>query len=214
MKIPHWCSTLIRTSDLPLIQAAISQAESKTSGEIIPMIVRRSSTIGHVPLTLTFILGTLGMIAGHTFFATTAEWIQLPVIWGASFVLGLIISPLHWIQRWLTPLNDQILQVQRRAELEFYSRKMDHTRDRTAILLFVSLMEHRAVVLADQAIASPLPSETWNEVIDLLLTGIRQKKAAQGFTKAIEKSGLLLATHFPIQSGDKNEIHDKLIISE
>lgn len=217
MAIPHWASKLLETRHLQEIQEALENAESKTSGEIVPMIVRRSSTIGHVP-PLVFCLLTI------LFFVFDVPTLQsdffgdnfLHYVFDALLLFGLtaVFSRLNFVERWLTAKEDQIDQVAMRAEIEFYESNIHQTTGDTGILLFVSLMENRAVVLADKAIAEKLPPETWQEVCDLLVQGIKKGNMGRAFKDAIGKCGELLSTHFPIQPDDVNELKDQLIIKE
>ena len=77
-------------------------------------------------------------------------------------------------------------------------------------------MERRAYVLADEGIAKRLPPETWDGVIALLLSGLKNKNLAEGFCAAIEKCGSLLEQHFPKElssnSAENNQIQNHLII--
>ena len=54
MNRPKWIRSRLSSEDLKSIEEAVGKMEQKTSGEIVPMIVRRSSTVGHIPLTLIF----------------------------------------------------------------------------------------------------------------------------------------------------------------
>jgi putative membrane protein len=78
----------------------------------------------------------------------------------------------------------------------------------------VSLMEHRAVVLADQGISEKLDEEIWREVVDLMIDGVKAKDLAAGMSGAILRCGELLATHFPVAEEDTNELRDHLVIKE
>ena len=78
----------------------------------------------------------------------------------------------------------------------------------------VSLMEHRAVVLADHGISEKLDDAIWSEVVDLMISGVKQGDLAGGMCKAIEKCGELLTEHFPIAEDDANELHDHLIVKD
>ena len=105
-------------------------------------------------------------------------------------------------------------QVDLRAQVEFYELEMSHTQGRTGILLFVSLMEHRAVVLADRSIAEHLDAEIWQELIDLMIEGVKRDDLATGLSQAIQRCGELLSPHFPLADDDVNELRDHLVVRE
>lgn len=200
-EIPNWLKSHLQEQDLDRIQAAIHNAEKKTSGEIVPMIVRRSSTVGHVPLVLTLVL--LLLVINSNLIAWQSEVSRLPFWILAIFdgLCGLVLirtlSLQSWVQRLLTPKADQKVQVESRALIEFYNHRINATERSTGILVFVSLMEHMAVVLGDKAIAQKLKSEDWHDVDQKLLQKIAAGDMADGFCEAIQMCGDKLATHFP-----------------
>jgi putative membrane protein len=215
--LPNWALKSLGHDGAERIEAAIADAESRTSGEIVPILVRRSSTVGHVPLmafTLLLLCMLLGDLPVHFSALGGAHWVWLAVGWLLSGGLALGLSRLDAIQRLLTPRIDQIHQVEMRAEVEFYEHEVGHTEGDTGILLFVSLMEHRAVVLADRSIAEKLDAEVWQELVDLMIAGVKRSDLAAGMTQAIERCGELLSPHFPIADDDRNELRDHLVVKE
>jgi putative membrane protein len=208
----------LREDELKKIAEAVRQVELKTSGELVPMVVRKSSTVGHVPILLLFLFTTL-------FFAfelhhLQQEWLDLPLwLWVPIDVILLVmpvrlLAPLPFVERWLTPRADQLEQVEQRAIIEFYNHRVHHTRHATGILVFVSLMERQAVVLGDDLISKKLNKEEWQRVIDQLLDGVRTKNLAEGFIEGLRLSGELLSQHFPATSDDTNQLKNQLIIKE
>ncbi|MCB0407142.1 MAG: TPM domain-containing protein, partial [Bdellovibrionales bacterium] len=118
------------------------------------------------------------------------------------------------ICRWLTSEQDLMIQVQQRAVREFYEHQIHNTEASTGILIFLSIMEQKAVILGDKSISERLTPETWQNIIDTLLSGVKKRQTLTGLKKAIELSGQLLTTHFPIQPNDKNELKNHLIITD
>ncbi len=119
-----------------------------------------------------------------------------------------------FLQRLLTSQSDQIFQAEERAQLEFFQHQVNQTKKATGILLFVSLMEKRVVVLGDQSISQKIKPETWQEVVKLILEGIKSEKMSKGFEAGIVKCGEILSTHFPIQKNDTNELSNELILKD
>ncbi len=218
MTIPSWAKTVLGDQEVDVIEAAIAAAESRTSGEIVPVLLRRSSTVGHVPLILFFILLVLALLmnlpelASASVGGPTSLWFGISG--GIAAVAALGAARFDFMQRFFTSKLDQMRQVDLRAQIEFYERGLENTSARTGVLLLVSLMEHRAVVLADRGIAEKLAPEIWQEVVDLMVAGVKAKNLSSGIAQAVERCGELLAPHFPIQSGDENELRDHLVIKE
>jgi uncharacterized protein len=199
------------------VSQAVAQAEARTSGEIIPMVVERSTMTGHVALQLVS-LWLILILALHAF---AGHYVYEYLSYGAFAMLGAVgmigawfAARIDFLERFFTPRPDQEFEVGERAQLEFLQLKMQDTVDRTGILIFVSLLEHQCVVLADKGIASKLPPETWQGVVKQVLAGIKRGDPAQGFTEAIKTCGDLLAQHFPPNAENKNELPNKLIFKE
>jgi putative membrane protein len=145
--------------------------------------------------------------------------------WNATWLLFLIsafclllsfpLSRLACVQRLFVPQGDQAFQVEARALLEFYLAGVASTRGRTGILLFISLMERKAVVLADEAISKKLPRETWAEICKGMIEGIQHGQTSDGLIGAIRRSGELLAQNFPNGPEENiNELSNQLILKE
>ncbi|MEQ1878469.1 MAG: TPM domain-containing protein [Bdellovibrionia bacterium] len=206
---------VIQESDIKKIEDAVARAEEKTSGEIVPMIVRGSSVHGHVELLLAALLAIVAL-SFNWYFASIVEahwWIGLAE---AVVVLAtvLTVGKTDWALRVLTPNADLYAQAFARAKNEFWGAGLQKTDGSTGVLLFVSKAEHWAVVLADKSIADKLPPETWKSVVDALIGGIKNGDIAKGYVDAIEKTGAILAEHFPIRPQDKNELPNKLILKD
>ena len=215
MEIQKWASRYINDSGMLLIEQAVKSAESKTSGEIVPIVVKCSSAIGRVyselmQLSLLFVV--IAYIFSSTYFFVSILNALIIVCLVVSVLLSFYLSKLDFVQRIFTNPFDREKQVNMRAEVEFFEAKLSKTRARTGILLFCSLMEQRAVVLADKAISEKLPQDTWNEVLNLIIEGMKQGDIAKGYVQAIERCGEILASHFPIEPDDTNELNDGLIL--
>lgn len=215
--LPQWATSALGASGHERIEQAIAKAEATTSGEIVPVLVRKSSTTGHVPLLVFSLLLLAAYIADLP--ALASDWlgsdpIGIAACWLTAAGVGYWVSRFDWVDRLMTPRPDQMRQVDLRAQLEFYELDLGKTDGRTGVLLMVSLMEHRAVVLADHGISEKLDTEAWQEVVDLMIGGVKGGDLAEGMCAAIERCGELLTPHFPIAGDDANELHDHLIVKE
>lgn len=214
--IPKWSRTFISEEGARRIEAAVRAAEQRTSGEIVPVLVRRSASTGLVPLVmgLLFMLLTVGLQLSLTpSDAKEAAWIWMLVILLAA-ALGWGLGKVPRIQRWILPRFEQEDAAKKRALLEFYLAGLNKTAGGTGVLLFVSLDEHQAVVLADQGIAQYCQPEVFEEVMRDLVQGAKQNDLAAGFERAIQRSCDILAPYFPRLKHDDNELSDHLIIRE
>ncbi len=216
MALPVWMQSRLDESDLAAIEAAVARGESKTSGEIVPMIVRSSSYAGHVPLTIALLVFAFLSL----FVPLFTEHSTIPsVYWDVGiFVLSLfaafILSHVTAIRRALVPWPDQHSAVARRAQLEFYTTGIPATEGHTGVLIFISLFERRAIVLGDDVISARLNQETWVAVVSEMLHKFGNGSMRDGLVVAIEKVGEILAREFPIKPGDVNELPNALVIKE
>ncbi len=102
------------------------------------------------------------------------------------------------------------LRVLRRAEAAFLHEEVFKTRDRTGILVFLALLEHRALILADSGIHQAVPREKWQELASQLAAGIRAGRAKAALIATIEACGALLVEHrVDIRPDDTNELADQ-----
>lgn len=216
-EIPMWLKGMLDQEGLKRIEQAVKSAETNTSGEIVPLIVRGSSTIGHVPPLCFCIISIFFLVSGGHLYQLE-NWPGGSLWWLADLVfislVAIVLSRSDIVKRQLTSSEDLESQVFSRAEIEFFEAKIGETQNATGVLIFLSLMEHRVVVLADEAIASRLDPSVWQEVVVLLLEGVKKGDLSAGFESAINECSKLLQDDFPVSDHDKNELKDHLIIKD
>lgn len=218
MKNERWVIKLIDEAGHQRIREAVQRTEKRTSAEIVPMIVRGSMSSGHVPWLLFFILLisawlVLPVLAENSpSLSEMPDWVLDVSSFVMAWVLTLALGHLDLVKRLLTPRQDQTLGVERRAILEFHLAHIESTEERTGILVFVSVLERRAVILADRAIVERLPESTWNDVVALLTAKIKIGEFAAGMCAAIDALGDLLEKEFPSRPGHANQLDDGLIV--
>ena len=111
----------------------------------------------------------------------------------------------------LTPAATKHRRVRRRAIAIFQAAAAGRTTGRTGILIYLSLAERRAEIIADEAILKVTDDHTWGEAMTELITDVREGRVGDGIAAAVERVGVVLSEHFPRSSADLNEIPDKLI---
>jgi putative membrane protein len=95
---------------------------------------------------------------------------------------------------------------------QFMLRGIGRTEGRTGVLVFVSLAERYARIVADEAIASRVAQADWQSAIDALVDHMRRGRIADGFVEAIERCGGVLATHFPAKADERSELPDRIYL--
>lgn len=207
----------LTSEDIQNIESSVQTAEAKTTGEIVPVIVKHSAGVGHVPFMLTMILLLFVLFMEFPWEDTlfVAPWVYLwPVIGVVCFLMSLFLGRFHWVQRVLTPNRDEIEHVNRRAQLEFFLNGVNKTQRSTGILIFVSVMERRAVILADEAISKKIDNKVWEELVEKLTKHLRDSNWSKAFTETIADCGKILAEHFPAQGPKQNQLSNNLVIKD
>jgi putative membrane protein len=195
------------------IRQAVIAAESKTSGEIVPMIVTSSARYTEIELFGVVTGLFLGMLLGWLWHDPWESYHLnlLPVI-GAT--VGFLVTRIPAVKRRLASKSRIAEAVNDRCLAAFTEHGLHYTRNHTGILILVSLLEHRVEVLADRGINEKVPPGTWNEIVGILTAGLKSGRACEAFCKAVERCGEILATHFPRQADDRDELPNKLVTDQ
>jgi len=205
--------------DQTRIRNEVRQAELRTRGEIVPMVVNASALYREARhrAGLAAALLVLAALVTLDFRWDLWWWSRHPGVWillstVIAYVLGHWLGSTLWGIRLFVPEARMEMKVRRRAEQAFYEHGLNKTRERTGVLIMVSLLERRVQVLADQAINERVPAGTWEEVVQGLIRGIREGRPTEAFCTTIVRCGDLLAAHFPAREGDNpDELSDELI---
>ena len=91
-------------------------------------------------------------------------------------------------------------------------RGLARKKDRSGILIFVSLAERYARIIADDGIAARVPQAEWQAAVDALVAHMRDGRIADGFVTAIDLCGEKLATHFPRAATSGDELPDRIYV--
>lgn len=201
---------LFSSEDEKRISAAITGAEQRTSGEIVVVVAAQSDGYHYVPPLVGAIIALL--VPWVLIFFTQLHIIPIYLIQLAVFlVITLALMPAG-IRSALVPKGIKQLHAHRRAVEQFLVQNLHTTDGRTGVLLFVSVAERYAEIIADRAIDEKVPNGTWKKIIEKLTASIGAGQPTDGFVAAIDAIGAVLAEHFPPGSGDPNELPDHLII--
>ena len=192
------------------ISAAIAAAERNTSGEIVAVVTETSEAYLYVPFMWAAIFALLVPWPLIHFTWMPVQYIYLIQL-AVFFLLVLALWP-KWIRVALVPRSIRKAHAHRRATEQFIAQNLATTETRTGVLIFVSVAEHHAEVLADKGINDKVPAGTWQQIVDHMTADIADGRAADGFVHAIEAAGEHLAQHFPPGSNDPNELPDHLIV--
>ncbi len=102
--------------------------------------------------------------------------------------------------------------LRRRAVKEFAKLGIQNTRDKTGVLIMVSLEERMVQVLAGSGINSVVPESTWPAMVQCITEGIKQGNPARGISMAVTDIGKMLSENFPAKLDDSDELPNEVVI--
>jgi putative membrane protein len=196
--------------DRERIGAAVRAAEAKTSGEIVCVLAQTSSDATGLPILLAA-AGALALpwlLVAFTAMPVT----RILLLQIAAFVALAVILCLPRVHVALMPPAMRRAIAHRAAMEQFIIRGIARKKDRTGILVFVSLAERYARIIADEGIAGRVARSEWQGAVDALVAHTRDGRVADGFIAAIEACGRVLASHFPRSETSRDELPDRIFL--
>jgi putative membrane protein len=217
--------------DQARIAEAVAAAEKTTAGEIFCVLAPEVSDYRETPLVwaaaaalilpgaallaglrpdvLTRLFG--GWTVGHATATDSALSVYI-ALQAVTFIVAALVVSIPPVRRALTPGALKAARVKRAAMEQFMNHGLHLTRNRTGVLIFAALAEHRVEVIADEGIYKAAPNTVWDDVVADLIAGMKRARVADGFVAAVTRVGEILSTHVPVREGDTNELPDGLTI--
>lgn len=204
---------LLNEAEKKQIATAVETAEAKTSGEIVVCYVGQSGRYRWVYATaalMGFFLGTILALATHWGSWSFNAWNLL--LWQSIGAFGTLSAfQLSALRRLLISKAELAMRTHASAVRVFMESGIMRTRDRTGVLIYVSVFEHRVEIIADQGIHAVVGNGYWDQQVAAIILGIRAKKAGDALCTAIAEIGSKLAVHFPPRADDTNELPNQPI---
>ena len=100
--------------------------------------------------------------------------------------------------------------LEARAEKRFHLLGMVKTAERNGVLIYIAPKARRFRVVGDAGIHEKAGEAFWTEVASAMEEHFRRGEFTEGVVRGVERVGELLATHFPRQSDDRNELADEV----
>lgn len=202
--------TFLNEEQKKRLRAQIEDVEKQTSGELVTVIARQSDPYPYVPLlwasVVALSLPPLVGIAGLQIDLTMVSIVQL-----SSFLLLSFLFQWPPLKMRLIPKRTKLRRAARSAREQFLEQGLHHTRERSGLLIYVSVGERYVEILADKGINEKVDQSQWDAIVADFVQAVKQGRTAEGFEQAIAACGAILAEHFPAAPGDRNELPDHLI---
>lgn len=202
--------TFLTDTEKSQLREAIRQAEAKTTGEIVTVIAQASGDYFYYPTLWAALLAILSPLLPMIFAVSFAPFgiIELQLL---VFVLLALIFRWPPLKMRIVPHAVKQQYCARRAREQFLAQNLHTTRDRTGVLLYVSVAERHVELLADAGIHELVPEGTWDEVVNKMTMQVKIGRVGTGFIEAVNTVGAQLAAHFPATGINPNELPDHLI---
>ncbi|MBX9884608.1 MAG: hypothetical protein K2X68_06515 [Novosphingobium sp.] len=220
---------MLTDTDRTRIAEAVAAAEAQSAGEIVTIVTPQSDPYRDVALAWSISIAFLALAALELAPGFTLGLIErLLGLWAHQWtpqaVLGIALTvavikflAMLLLMAWrplrlaLTPAPIKAARVHARALTCFRIGAQGRTTGRTGILIYLSLAERRAEIIADEAIAGKVAPEVWGDAMHALLAPIRAGRVGEGMVAAIQQVGAVLAEHLPRVGDDQNELPDRVI---
>ena len=220
---------MLSEADHQRVTEAVARAERSSDGEIVTIVAPRSDSYHDVALHYAVLAMLLVPTAGALVPQAWIDWgLTLVFGWNASLSfrllmllilvkMALLFLLVRFLLAWmklrmaLTPAAAKTRRVRRRAVELFRAGTEKRTKGRTGILLYLSLLERRAEIVADEAIHSKVEPDVWGEAMAALIDEVKAGRTGEGMAQAVEKIGEVLARCLPPTLDNPNELPDRLI---
>lgn len=211
---------LFTAAEKDRIEAAIFEAEARTSAEIVPCVTDVSASYevsywrGAAFTAMIAVAAVLVLIRFYTGWGLA--WLHTP--WGVIIIalagagLGsLLVRMIPALRRRLAGDAYIVERVHQRAMRAFLEEEVFATAGRTGILIFVSLFEHRIEVLGDTGINSRVAPDDWVSIVARIREGIMDDELADALVDAIRMCGdLLERSGVAERAEDTNELANRV----
>lgn len=199
------------------VTVAVKEAEKLTSGEIVVMVISASY---HYPIANIIGAAVFGLPLALIFTTLTGEWLWIggQNMWLFLGFLIVFFILLHeiikrtlWFKRCFISEREFKEEVEEAAITHFFNQGLYRTRDETGVLVLISVFERKVWVLADVGINAKVHEGQWDDIVKIIIDGIKQIRQTEAICKAVEKTGDLLKEHFPIKPDDTDELGNLII---
>ncbi len=200
---------LLTDDDRNAIMAAIREAERCTRGQIVCVLARSSSDYSAVPIQWAAVVALI--VAWPLIYLTQLSVQRIFLLQIAAFILAGAILSWPALRIALVPRAVRRARAHRAAIEQCHLRGLANTKHRCGVLIFASMAEHYARIIADQGIAEKTKRADWQDAVDALTARMHEGRIAAGFVSAVERCGGVLAAHAP-PADPPDQLPDRIFV--
>ena len=194
------------------ISEAVLRYELKTSGEIVPVLLKASDHYSSAHYRAGLILGVLGHFLAYAFDLNFSLPFFPLYCFVAFFTVGFLSANIGVIKRLMTLKSEFDEEVRKRATELFYELGLHSTKDRNGVLIFLSLVERRIIIMADKGIHEKVGQVFWDKIVTKMIPLLKSKQVLEALALGIANVGNALTHHFPRHAADSKELANELYV--
>ena len=218
----------ISEADIDRVTQAVTDAEARSDAEIATIVSERSDNYNDVPLIWAALAALLALsvyAAFPDFYIALLDritggwhvWTMRELLTAMVFAVTVKFLATRYILAWwplrmaFTPAKTKTRRVRNRAIALFKASTERRTKSRTGVLIYLSLAEHRAEIVADEAIVAKVAPEQWGAAMAAMIDHLKAGRPGEGMAAAVKAIGDVLAEHFPRTGNDPDEMPNRMI---
>jgi putative membrane protein len=182
----------LNDAEADAITGQIGRLEARTGAQIVTAVVGKSDTYAELPWKAFALGAALAALAVVIEDVARPQWvtahtalIHATLILGAgaaSALLTVFVPP--FARLFLRPTRRD-LEVRQHAQSLFLRRELFKTRNRTGVLILVSLFERRVEILADTGFESRVSEGEWASVVARMTPRLREARPFHAFEEGL-----------------------------
>jgi len=207
----------ISKADQNGIEACVREAETRTRGEIVVVVVPMSyhypmaDLLGASAFSFPVTVALTPMLGGLFWAGPFNLWVFLAALIPVFLVFHEAVKRVHTLKRYFIRGKEMEEEVREAAHTQFFRKGLYRTREETGVLIYISIFERRVWVLGDRGIKAAIPETHWNGVVATIVQAIKEGRPAEGICQAVGEVGRILQDKFPIRHGDQNELQNLIV---
>jgi putative membrane protein len=208
------------------VNQAVVSAERKTAAEIVPVIAESSGRYERAEDLCGLWTGLLLMIVAWSLLPAAVQepgsWSSTGTAWHplllavsvvVGFLLGAAVSGrVPMLRSLFVPRQQMRQQVEARAGQAFFDNRVHHTEGAGGVLLYVSLFEHQAVVLADRRVLELVGQDQIDRWCRDFTQSLHGGTVIAALCETVTVIGEALADKLPATAETVNELPNALVI--
>ncbi len=206
--------TFLTKEEQDALIGCVKDVESRTSGEIVPVIASESYEYPRAAHLGGLIIAILSAIGIAVALGREDMWVFLALFLAAYVLFSRMLTMVPTLKRPFISKAEMREEVKEAAVTSFYLNGLHRTRDLTGIIIYVSVFERSVQILADKGINDKVDPKVWDDVVAEMTQGIKNGRPGEALCKGVQQCGELITEHFPIKHDDTDELPNLIVEGE